>query len=254
MLQLDTEPQALESYLNDLPSKRLGSQFEALLAFWLEQAPDWELLARGLQVVDAGRTLGEFDFVVRNRETGRCYHWEVACKFYLWDPRAERWIGPGARDTFDQKLDWLHNHQLTLGQLEQGAQALRVLRAFPAQPISIIKGMLFDPAASFGATIGFPKNLNPFRLRGKWCALSDAEALLPQGYWRLIRGGEWLGIQCASNTQATYTKAELLRLLAAEQQNVPNRALLVARLQAQNEKWVEAERWAVAGPEWPQQS
>ena len=76
---------------------RVGYYFESLIDHCLRCGDGVEMLASGLQVRDGGRTIGELDFVFRDRQ-GRVCHWEVAVKFYLycadWQVAGSHFIGP----------------------------------------------------------------------------------------------------------------------------------------------------------------
>jgi hypothetical protein len=79
---LEQDPAPLHAWLAAQPSRRLGHYAERLLAFWFHLAPHIELVAANLPVCDAGgRTVGEFDFLIRL--DGEPLHVETASKFYL---------------------------------------------------------------------------------------------------------------------------------------------------------------------------
>jgi len=143
---LDSEPRSLHDFIAARPTRRLGHHFESLIAFWLAYLPGMQIIASNLQVKDSQRTLGEYDFLLRDASAD-IYHWEAAVKFYLQaKPQAEQhaFIGPGAQDRLDLKLDRVFNRQLKLGYTPTGREAfppgiaLNKAQAF-------IKGYLFYP-------------------------------------------------------------------------------------------------------------
>lgn len=169
---LDRDPAPLLAHLDRERDHRLGSHFESLLAFWLAwpDNPLCELVARNLPVRADGRTLGEFDFLVRDRASGALQHWEVAVKFFLGvraGGQARHWIGPGLRDRLDLKLGRLRTHQLRLGQSPAG-RALLADRGLPAaRPVCLVKGCLFYPATTEPEDWA-PRDAAPGHLRGWW--------------------------------------------------------------------------------------
>lgn len=82
LFELDAEPQRLLDWIARHPVNRLGRYSELLLAFWFSDAPHCELVAHNLPVrTSDGRTVGEFDFLVRLE--GEPWHLELASKYYL---------------------------------------------------------------------------------------------------------------------------------------------------------------------------
>ncbi len=149
LAKLDLAPQALHAYIAARPTRRLGHYFETLIAFWLTHTADMQIIARNLQVQDTQRTLGEYDFLLRNEASEVC-HWEAAVKFYLQvEASAEQrsFIGPGTRDRLDLKLERVFNHQLRLSQTEAGLRALPD-NIKPDKTLAYIKGYLFYHAST----------------------------------------------------------------------------------------------------------
>jgi hypothetical protein len=67
---LDKDPAPLIAHLDKLTSGRLGLRFESFIAYWITISPNYELLAKNIQIIDAlkkGRhTHGELDFIIRD--------------------------------------------------------------------------------------------------------------------------------------------------------------------------------------------
>jgi hypothetical protein len=151
LVALDTEPRSLHDFIAQRPTRRLGQYFETLIAFLLAHIPDTQIIATNLQVQNAQRTLGEYDFLFRDADGNIC-HWETAVKFYLQaEPLSEQraFIGLAVRDRLDIKLDRVFQHQLQLGHTPAGRAALPtglVLQKTQA----FIKGYLFYPATHAG--------------------------------------------------------------------------------------------------------
>lgn len=169
---LDHDPTDLLAHLAHEQDHRLGSHFESLLAFWLSWPgnPHYELVERNLPVRDNGRTLGEFDFLVRERGRGELQHWEVAVKFFLGvqpGGQARHWIGPGLRDRLDLKLERLRSHQLRLGNSPAGRRLLAERGLNGVRPVCLVKGCLFYPAGA-EHLLWSPRDAAPGHLRGWW--------------------------------------------------------------------------------------
>ena len=118
----DASPGELDELLAAQKDRRLGKYFETLWYYFFAHHPGYEILANNLQIIIDGRTLGEFDFIVLDRASGKTVHVEVAVKFFLatGDPgRGEtrdmaNWYGPNLRDRLDQKVDHLIQRQVRL--------------------------------------------------------------------------------------------------------------------------------------------
>ncbi|MCV6614988.1 MAG: DUF1853 family protein [Cellvibrionaceae bacterium] len=196
------EPQA-----NSSGQRRLGLYAEDLLAGALT-APNspYQMLARNLQVAvgPARRTLGEFDFIVRERASGLTAQLELACKYYLGLPAADcpsqrsQWLGPNCNDRLDKKIDRLLSHQLTLGQRPEARALLQQqLGLAPEQPLAsyyLLRGRLYYPAFD---TMAAPAQAAPGHLRGLWCS----QAELPQFVQALSRCWSSWGFQALSPLQ-----------------------------------------------------
>lgn len=142
-----------------LQERRSGRYFEALVAALVRGSNRWELLAHDQQVIEtqpAGKhTLGAFDLVMRERQTGHCVHLELAFKQYLLrsgDARAlVNWVGPRGRDRLDLKLEHMRGHQLGLGLTPAGQACLQDLGVQDYQRWACMAGRLFVPWNRFVA-------------------------------------------------------------------------------------------------------
>jgi hypothetical protein len=97
--------------------QKLGHLYEDALAVLLESTPQYDVLAQGLPIrQDAGHTLGELDYLLRDLVSGRTIHLELAVKFYLAVETESglRLPGPDARDHYFRKLEKMRSHQLIL--------------------------------------------------------------------------------------------------------------------------------------------
>ncbi len=164
LIKLDQNPRALIEHLGQLQSARLGSMFEGLISFWLKISPNYQLLAQNIQIIEEGITHGEIDFILRDLQSQKTIHLEVAVKFYLGSPPFEdpfRWFGTNTKDQLGKKLHHLQTNQSQLSKkypnhFEYEIDARHCL----------IKGRLFYPSNVISAPAGI--GITEDHLRGHW--------------------------------------------------------------------------------------
>lgn len=176
LLELDREPSALLATLAARDG-RLGRYFENLLAFWLAWPgnPFYRLLHRGVAICSHRRTLGELDFLVEDKRSGKLQHWEVAVKFYLGTAPGggySHWIGPALKDRLDLKVDRLLTHQLALPFSPEGKGLLKLLGLPSPEPVCLLKGRLFYPP-DVAINVWAPTGAVPNHLSGWWMSSSE---------------------------------------------------------------------------------
>jgi hypothetical protein len=189
--QLDKDPRPLREAVEARKDRRLGSYFETLWRFWLNSNQRYRLLFANLPLYSASRTLGEFDFLVKDRKTGKTLHWEIAVKFYLGvadTSQPGNWLGPARRDRLDIKTNRLLNHQGRLSRHPQAVLLFEQLGIEVDETWLILKGRLFYPAR---VNAHRPRGTYPGHLRGFWIeqrSLSRLETSL----WRPLERHQWL--------------------------------------------------------------
>ncbi|WGK64439.1 DUF1853 family protein [Croceiramulus getboli] len=137
---------------------RLGQRLEYCFKALIEAHPDFELVVHGLQIKRQKKTLGEIDFIVRDKRLDhsaehahKVYHVEHTFKFYCIDPNItepiHRLVGPNRKDMFFTKLDKIKNHQLPLIYTEESKNALQHygLESQAIQNRVYFKAHLFTP-------------------------------------------------------------------------------------------------------------
>ncbi|MES3041736.1 MAG: DUF1853 family protein [Pseudomonadota bacterium] len=183
---LDAEPQPLLTWLSQTRDHRLGRYAEDLLGFWLASPSNIEfaLVAEHVALRTHGITLGEFDFLVRERISGQLWHIELALKFYLGTPD-QQWLGPNRQDSLARKLKHLIQQQLPLLQTPAGQTWLHSQGLETPRPWAWIKGRLFSPYNSEADT-STPQWFTPNQLRSfaqarghDWHTLAKAHWLAP---------------------------------------------------------------------------
>lgn len=250
LLSLDAHPAVLCAWLAQRPVRRLGLYYERLWQFALMHAPGVELLAANLPVRLAGRTLGEFDLLLRDDEG--LHHLELAVKFYLARTAAgsaetRHWLGPGSHDRLDLKLAQMRGPQLGLSSTAPARALLAEHGMGLPAPALWLGGYLFQPwpqgcpAPSMAATD---------HLGGHWLRQHDWPALrssTADACWRQLPRLAWLAPACLDDPQLEdYDEERSL-------DSTPLRPVLLARLErAADGRWQEVERVFVVPDAWPQ--
>ena len=148
LLQLDKDPAELELSLAQQKDRRLGKRFETLWAFWLEKSTRFEVIVQNMPLRDGDRTLGELDFLVIDKKTGKYLHLEMAVKFYLGigDTALHcNWHGPGLKDRLDKKVEHLKNKQSVISDQPAVQGLLNDMKLRVDARGVILKGRLFYP-------------------------------------------------------------------------------------------------------------
>jgi len=162
--KLDKDPTPLLDYLDRQNVKALGHRFEALVGYWLEISPNIELLHQSVQLHGEGRTLGELDFILRDKHSQQVIHLEVAVKFYMGLAPLQdstRWYGSNLKDSFSKKINHLKTQQTQLS-----LQHPKLLPIPIDQRCCCVKGRLFYPENT--ATDVTPQGISENHLRGVW--------------------------------------------------------------------------------------
>ena len=191
---LDENPTPLYTFLQQIKSTRLGLRFEALIWFWLADPHNqhFDLLGHSIQHHHDGKTLGEMDFVVRNRADQAIEHWEVSLKFYLAEANLNiyTWIGLNPEDTFAQKLTHFAEKQFQFDH----ALGFRIDRR-----IAVMKGQLFLPTSIDNPIQDLPEWLNRCRRLGIWQSTAPKHHGENAPYWRRLEREEWLSPALRNN-------------------------------------------------------
>lgn len=168
----DVDAMHLARFMEQKSLRSLGKYFEGLVSYWLQHLRKVDLLFESYVIRDHKRTIGEVDFIFID-EHGRTTHWEVAVKFYLFNPQecvlGSPFIGPNANDTLDRKLHRLFDHQLTLGKQLLPDVDVEIREAF-------VKGRIFYPDGQADRSVGHP-GLSSAHLKGSWFRHSEFRPL-----------------------------------------------------------------------------
>lgn len=178
---LDQHPQALQQFVGQLKSTRLGLRFEMLIWFWLldEAYHPYQLLGHSIQKIDGAKTLGELDFLLFNTETGKIEHWEVALKYYLAeaDFSLPHWYGLNRSDTLIRKMQHFTRKQF---------QFTEALGHQIDQRFCMLKGQLYLPLWQVDQAL--PAWVNTERRLGLW----GQQILGPGSKFYRLQRHEWI--------------------------------------------------------------
>lgn len=246
----DADPRVLEEFIALRKVRRLGFLAEALLAFWLRNCGRFELLAENLVVREGGRTLGDFDLLLRERDGGDAVHWELSVKFYLRLPGADglaAYVGPAGRDTLATKADRVLTRQLGLGHTAAGRAALASLGIERIVARAFVKGWLFYP---LGTPAGATPGLNPAHGRGWWrrhVADTADNWSMPGRAYRIVDRLEWLAWPGIAGSTLDWRELQLrLRTHFATAAG----ALMVVEFESHAAQAIETSRGFVMPPDW----
>jgi hypothetical protein len=104
----------------ELPTNlRLGHLAEKVVSELIKASSNYAVLHENIQVLDGKQTIGELDFILKEKATQQTIHMELAYKFYLFDPNIStdaihNWIGPNRNDSLAEKLHKLKTKQFPL--------------------------------------------------------------------------------------------------------------------------------------------
>ncbi|MFS4468346.1 DUF1853 family protein [Maribacter sp. 2210JD10-5] len=163
-----------------IPTKiRLGHQMEHIFKQLLEYSPDYEVLLHNLPIKSGKQTLGEIDFILKEKRTQKLIHVELTYKFYIINPKisepVHQLMGPNKRDMFFTKMEKIKNHQFTLLHSKEGSKALAKV-GVDQQKIehqTCYKALLFEPYRSNAISI---RPLNTDCIMGYWLRFSEFNA------------------------------------------------------------------------------
>ncbi len=223
-------PGNLLAALASQKSHFLGPYFESLWKYAIEQSRNLELIYHGLQVRRNNRTLGEFDFILRNKRNNRLVHQEIAVKYYLGVPLPSTqypdqsaWFGPNSIDRLDLKLAKLLDQQVHLSDHPESQAHLTDLNL--GQPVKqmLLKGYLFQP---MGESLLLPPYGNPDATPGEWLSFDQLEELGKLcNQWQILPKLHWL-----SPAQCPESKVLSFREMATELQQHQGRPQLIAAM------------------------
>lgn len=169
----------LSDFLSHKPrSPRLGVYFENLVEFYLRH-----ILQTPKLYAHEKTENGEIDFIFMDPMSGRYKHWEVALKFYFYEPENGLYWGITRKDRFDIKTDRILNRQLGYSNDKVLLQKMAIDPSLIDQEI-LYKGRLFYP-------YGDPQQKENWYVRG-WDEFLRLKAHYSDSRFRILTRREWL--------------------------------------------------------------
>lgn len=202
---LDADPTPLLEHLQSVQSRFLGIYFEALWRYFLLHDNDVTLLRYNRQLIDNGRTLGEFDILYHCHRRDLTVHLELAVKFYLGMPVADKtdlhhaqfWLGPNCADRLDLKLAHLRTHQLALLDHHIARHWLDAEQLKPTEQEIALHGYLYYPWPDVTVREAYaPRDASPTHLSSFWLRAAALARLhhetANECHYRIVPKMQWL--------------------------------------------------------------
>ncbi|MEN8138990.1 MAG: DUF1853 family protein [Bacteroidota bacterium] len=251
LLELDENLNELSDFVERNHSKRLGRYFENLLRFYFDFHPNIEVLEFGKQIFSGKRTIGEMDFILRNKITTEIIHLETAVKYFAkakGNSDFYSFICPNGSRNFGDKLDKTYSKQLKITELPETIEFLKKENYYPLKSYHFIKGMLFyhpDEIDSFQH-----ENLNTNHQRGWWIYQKEVDTLNPDSKFRVIHKSRWLSEEICEDSGELLSKSELIEILETHFEII-SQGQLIVEFQKSEDIWIEISRGFVLDNRWP---
>ena len=250
---LDKAPEALEHEL--FRGASLGRYYESLWAFFFKYDTQYQVIAQNLAIQDESRTIGEFDFIIRDSHSDCFIHHEVAVKYYLYFQRhnlsvatdKHNWLGPNSRDTLHKKWTHITQHQSQLGEHPSAKAELSKLGIEKLQKTIALKGYLFSSQNKKSSLHNTPSDFNNKNTLSLWFSIEDF-LLWSNEYQTLafIPKKQWLGSNHELNSIELLNKESLTNKV--RKANTP---LMAAYVLEEESCLTEEMRFFVIPDKWP---
>ncbi len=155
---------------------RLGHQVEYIFKQLVEYTEDFNVVLYNIPIRQEKNTLGEIDFILKDKISNQLIHVELTYKFYLIDTEIlepiHSLIGPNRHDTFFLKMEKIKHKQFPLLHSPAGTKALQNHNVdhLKIEHQCCFKAQLFQPYGIEEVNIG---SLNKDCLVGYWLRLDD---------------------------------------------------------------------------------
>ncbi|MGM0636256.1 MAG: DUF1853 family protein [Bacteroidota bacterium] len=214
--------------------KFLGKRVEFFFADYIQQHPNYNLLAHSLQVFEDQKTLGEFDFFIQDKEKKVIKHIELIYKLYIYDGSYSEndlacWVGPNRKDFLVDKIHKLKTKQFPLIKSQQAKTILEEKLDLSVERIQqevCFKAMLFTPHHSNEIDNLTFEHINPECITGEWFLYSSyLEILQAEDRFYIPKKTEWI---CLPHLDENYFDYKEFRSELAELKKT-GRAVMVWR-------------------------
>jgi len=255
LLSIDASEEKLNHLRNLLNSgsQRLGKRFERLVTYWFESHPRWTVEKSNWVVSDAKRTIGEFDLIALNNDTGAYWHFELACKFYLSSKNTRHWNtwkGTNVRDDLQHKMDKLEQ-QLRLSDHPAAFEPLNSNGIEIEHRAVWMKGWFFHHFRDISHSIP-PRSAHRHCNVGWWCTQSEWHKWMSQSSsdWIELSSLEWLQPIHSISCNTLHANQIIEKWI----QQPFDRHQMLAQVIHREGKFVELSRGFVVHDDWPAQS
>jgi len=150
---------------------RLGHQMEYVFKQLVAYSEAYEVVLHNLPIRQRKQTMGEIDFILKDKASQKLIHVELTYKFYIIDPEIiepiHQLVGPNKHDAFFAKMQKIKNQQFPLLHSEEGANALynNNIDHLEIEHQCCFKAQLFQPYGSAASTM---HPLNEICIVGYW--------------------------------------------------------------------------------------
>lgn len=163
----------------------LGKRVEYFFKALLNNSERFQLLGNNVQIHNEQRTLGEFDFFIKDHKTLEILHIELMYKFYVYDPKQpteiESWIGPNRKDSLIRKITKVKVSQFPLLNSPEAKKYLNHLEihADNIQQQILFKALLFIPETYENHNF---EHINRQCIAGYWYHFSELKKFCDLNY------------------------------------------------------------------------
>lgn len=157
----------------------LGKRAEVFFLEAISLQNRYEILAAQIQLIEEGITLGELDFILKDKIKNQYLHVELSYKLYLFDAQSSsslnQWVGPNKRDSLHKKWSKLRDSQFPNLYTITGIEILETLNIEP-QEIQQVVHMPLQLFLPFGKTVEVGAEFLPCVV-GEWMSFKEFQAI-----------------------------------------------------------------------------
>ena len=256
LMELDENPEQLSNHIKFGNNKLLGKYYESLVEFWFKHSTRFDLISKGIQVENGSETIGEFDFILKDKLNNEFVHLETAGKFYLSSNNSNNWsdfISPNPNDNLQKKMDKLLKNQIYLSKTEDGKQKLAALGINKINSAVMMKGYLFYHLSNFIQNkIKEPTFSNENHAKGWWIRFKELDNLVNLDFdsWIVLKRQNWISKVLINDNKETFglnTLSDYLNKYFSSN----NYPLLIACLSEKDNYFMEISRGFIVSNRWP---
>lgn len=248
---LDQNPDELIDFIEQNHSKRLGRYFENLLHYYFKFHPNIEVLEFGKQIFKGKITIGEMDFILKNKTTSEIIHLETAVKYFAKQKDKSDFrffICPNGSRNFGDKLDKTFSKQLRITEIEETKAFLNDKKYGDIKSYHFIKGILFYHTDELD---GFHHlKLNPKHNKSWWIYQKEVSELSDNSMFKIVPKLNWLSTEVEKDEKELMSKNKLINLLSNHFEII-SQGQLIVEFKQNNMAWKEVSRGFVLDNSWP---